>query len=125
MNCSNCGSSISQEDKREHAGKIICEDCYLDIVSTMRPCDPWATHSAKSFEQKVNVGEILTPRQKQIMDILCQVNGLELRDILLKLDENISEKDLQRELSTLRHMEKIGGERTHDSVVWKLWKNEN
>ena len=37
------------------------EDCYMDVLSPVRACDPWAVHSAKSFEKHSGNTGSLTP----------------------------------------------------------------
>ena len=40
--------------------------------------------------------------------------------LLGKLGGNIQLEDLQREFSTLRHMEKVKGEKQGQNVLWRL-----
>ena len=49
MKCDRCSAAVQEGEEREHHGEILCEDCYMDVLSPAKACDPWAVHSAKSF----------------------------------------------------------------------------
>jgi hypothetical protein len=93
----------------------------MDALSPVRTCDPWAVHSAKSVVARAGDAEILTPVQSEILRILEETGGIEPTRLLQRLGGNLSAKDLEREFSALRHMEKARGEKREDRVVWRLW----
>jgi hypothetical protein len=33
MKCEGCGAAVSPGDEREHCGQVLCEDCYMDVLS--------------------------------------------------------------------------------------------
>lgn len=111
MKCSRCSAEIEPGEERKHLDQIICEDCYMEVLSPMRTCDPWAIHSAKSFEKHSDSKDLLTPIQSKILGILKQTGGAEAQVLLEKLNNKLTPNELDRELAALRHMEKIGGER--------------
>jgi len=121
MKCSRCGAEIEPGEEKEHLGQVLCEDCYMDVLSPIRACDPWSVHSAKVFENNYGGSDLLTPIQSKILSILKETGGLESQGLLEKLDDNLTLKELERELAVLRHMEKIGGERKKDRIIWRLW----
>jgi hypothetical protein len=121
MKCDRCGAPIEAGEEREHLGKMLCEECYMDALSPVRTCDPWAVHSAKSFEKHSrNVG-ILTPIQSKMLSILNETGGIEPADLLRELGGELSLQELEREFSVLRHMEKARGEKRGNRIVWRLW----
>ncbi|BBO78571.1 hypothetical protein DSCW_59880 [Desulfosarcina widdelii] len=122
MKCNRCGVEIAPGEEREHLDQIICEDCYMDALSPMRTCDPWAVHSAKSFEKHSGGKEVLTPVQSKILSLLKETGGLESCALLEALDVKMTSKELEREIAALRHMEKIGGERKKDRIIWRLYE---
>ena len=67
--CTKCGASLAGEEPQEHFGQILCEDCYLEVLSPIRTCDPWAVHTAKSLKDLPG-GLTLTPRQQQLLDLV-------------------------------------------------------
>jgi hypothetical protein len=120
MNCEKCGSSIPAEEEREHYGKTLCEDCYMDALSPARTCDPWAVHSAKTFSEAVGkAGLQLNVTQKRLITILTETGGVEplaLRDRL-----GLSESEFEREIAALRHVEMIRAEMREGRKVIRLW----
>lgn len=121
MKCDSCNTSIESGDERDHYGKILCEDCYMEALSPLKTCDPWAVHSAKTFEEHVGTDRTLTPLQERILDILGTEGPMEPARLLEKLGGELKLKDLQQEFSTLRHMEKVRGEKREQQVLWRLW----
>jgi hypothetical protein len=117
MECERCKDPIEAGDEREAHGRILCEDCYMDALSPARTCDPWAVHSAKSFEKET--GAQLNSRQKKILAYLQESGGAEFHRIVEQLQ--IKPTDLERELAALRHMEKIRAELREGKKVIRLW----
>lgn len=46
MRCMQCGQAIAEGEKYTHAGKELCEDCYLEAVSVPKTCDPLSVRAA-------------------------------------------------------------------------------
>jgi hypothetical protein len=116
MKCDKCNSLIEGGDEREHAGQILCEDCYMEVLSPVKACDPWAVYSAKSMDRQDSA---LTTLQENILVVLKETNGIELEPLAEKLGIELSE--LQREIATLRHMEKLRAVMKGDKKVFRLW----
>jgi hypothetical protein len=121
MKCHQCDTVIDPEEAKEHRDRFLCEDCYLDALSPPKACDPWAVYSAKSLEQHTPGGVTLTPIQEEIMGILKRTGGLELPALLQELQGKLTLPQLEREFATLRHMERVRGERREGKVVIRLW----
>lgn len=122
MKCDRCGQDVEQGEEREHLGKIVCEECYMDILSPVRTCDPWAVHSAKSFEQHMGSNVALSPVQSEILKILEETGGVERDQLLERLKGRIGPSQLEREFATLRHMEKVRAEKRENGKVFlRLW----
>jgi len=68
MKCERCGGIIAEGEEREHYGQTLCEDCYIDLLSPLKACDPWAVHSAKSFSKNENLQ--LNSSQQKILAAL-------------------------------------------------------
>lgn len=119
MQCERCKIRIEPGEVREHLGQVLCEDCYMDVLSPSKACDPWAVHSAKTFE-RVQGGRVqLSQVQKKILDILQETGGLEPTLLAGRLELKLA--DLERELATLRHMEKTRGELRKGKKYVTLW----
>jgi hypothetical protein len=121
MQCELCKTIIEPEDVREHGGRILCEDCYMDALSPVKACDPWAVHSAKSFERHTGQTVQLTSVQSEILRILKDEGPMAPLRLLERLGGRLTLKDLEREFAVLRHMEKVRGEKHQDGVVLRLW----
>jgi predicted transcriptional regulator len=82
----------------------------------VKACDPWAVYSAKSMDCQDSA---LTTLQENILVVLKETNGIELEPLAEKLGIELSE--LQREIATLRHMEKLRAVMKGDKKVFRLW----
>ena len=116
MKCDKCQADIPSGEERDHFGRILCEDCYIDALSPAKPCDPWAVYTAKSMG---DIEHGLTRRQQRILDALKGTQGLEPEALAHRVGLTMDE--LQREIATLRHMEKIRAAMEGDKKVICLW----
>ncbi len=118
MECEKCNAAIEAGEEREHYGKVLCEDCYMDALSPARSCDPWAVHSAKTLKEQTGQSQ-LNAVQEKILTILKETGGVEPRVLVERLQ--IKPSDLEREMAALRHMEKVRGELRDGKKVAILW----
>ncbi len=102
--CTKCGASLQDEEPREHLGEVLCEDCYLDALSPVKTCDPWAVHTARSLKDLPG-GLTLTPRQQQLYDLVKERGEVPKQEAARVL--GVSEDELQREFAVLRHLEML------------------
>ena len=121
MQCDKCHAEIEQGEEREHLGKMLCEDCYMDVLSPAKSCDPWAVHSARTFEQQMGGQSQLTDIQQEILNILAATGGLEAEELRMRLGGKLTQKELEIEFGTLRHMEKARAEKRGEKVFLCLW----
>ena len=121
MKCERCNAAIEKGEEREHFGQLLCEDCYMDVLSPAKSCDPWAVHSAKSFEQHSGSPVTLTPVQTEILEIHEETGGVEREAMLEQLEGKLTRPELEREFATLRHMEKVRAEKREGKVFLRIW----
>jgi hypothetical protein len=121
MKCNRCNAEIDQGQETEHLGQTLCEDCYMDALSPVRTCDPWAVHSAKSFEKHMGGTATLSLIQSEIIRILEETGGIQPEILQDKLKDKLTPSQLEREIAALRHMEKVRGERRDGKVFIRLW----
>lgn len=121
MECDRCKEAVEKDEEREHLGQMLCEDCFMDVLSPPRGCDPWAIHSAKSFEQNSKSPLIMQPIQNEIITILEETGGIEPEALLEKLKEKFTHPQLEREFATLRHMEKARAEKREGKIFLRIW----
>lgn len=118
MECAKCREPIEPGEEKEFHGRTLCEDCYMDALSPTRTCDPWAVHSAKTFQKEAGTTEV-NPVQVNILQYLQESGGAEFPLIVERLQ--IKPSDLEREIAALRHMEKIRAELRGGKKVIRLW----
>jgi len=116
MVCEKCNKQIKQGDEMNYEGKTMCEDCYIDMLSPTRICDPWAVYTAKSFSGK---DAVFNTSQTKILKILKETGGVEFPVLAEMLQMELAE--VKREFATLRHMEKARGEMRDNKTVLCLW----
>ena len=114
-----CNDVIPEGEGRELYSQILCEDCYMDLLSPLKACDPWAVHSAESFLKDESYVLHLNGNQQRILNILREKGPTELETLLEIL--RMKETDLERELAALRHMEKVKGELKNGKRSIRLW----
>ena len=119
MKCARCDTALLEGGHREHLGRTLCEDCYMDALSPAKTCDPWAVHSAKSFGKGLGGRFELTELQRELLAILQETGGATPERLVERL--NLSPMDLEREIAALRHMEKVRGELREGKKYIRLW----
>jgi predicted HTH transcriptional regulator len=88
----------------------------MDALSPAKACDPWAVYTAKSMS---STGAALTDMQEKILRAVREADGMEPEALADRL--NLTSTDLQREIATLRHMEKIRARMKDGKKVICLW----
>lgn len=119
MHCDRCKEMIDEGDERELNGQILCEDCCMDLMSPPKACDPWAVYTAKSLAKNQGGKVRLNPVQENILDILME-GPIEPGVLSARL--GIKASELDRDLASLRHMEKIRGELMDGKRLIRLWE---
>ncbi|MEW6388645.1 MAG: hypothetical protein AB1491_14120 [Thermodesulfobacteriota bacterium] len=117
MKCERCGAGLEGEEPREHLGQALCEDCYLEVLSPVRTCDPWAVHLARSHKERE--GLQLTPRQQRLFDLIKEKGEIPfpLAAQLLGWDE----EEMRREFATLRHLELLRATKRGDLILMTVF----
>lgn len=119
MKCEKCGQQMRPEEKVDHHGLVICEDCYMDALSPAKACDPWAVFCAKSIPENIGAKAELTVTQKEILRILEETGGATADRVAEELQ--LDRADLEREIATLRHMEKLRASLRQGEKIICLW----
>ncbi len=118
MKCGRCGQIIEPGEEHQHAGMVLCDDCYMDALSPAKACDPWAVYTATRLGHQE-----LTPAQETIMTILREKERVLPEE--LRQEAGLEQKELERELATLRHLELISGELGSDGQRYVSLFNQN
>jgi len=110
---------IDEGEEKELNGQVLCEDCCMDLMSPAKACDPWAVYSAKSFAKNQRSNVQFNPVQTKILEILTEDGPTEPAVLCDRL--KIKTGALERDLATLRHMEKTRGELRDGKRFIRLW----
>lgn len=102
LTCSKCGASVEAGEVQEHAGAMLCEDCYLDALTPPKACDPWAVYTARSLKDSEGKHP-LTPRQQRLYVLVQERGEMSFPEAAQAL--GLPEDELRREFAVLRHME--------------------
>lgn len=119
VTCAKCGKEIKEQQCYEYHGNVFCEDCYMDILSPMKGCDPWAVHSAKTFLRGKDKLSTLTPLQLKIVDYIRGKEEATIEEMVENL--NLAEEVLRREFAVLRHMEILKATKKGDKIFYLLF----
>ena len=119
IQCARCCKEIEKQQCYEHQGKVFCEDCYMDILSPPKACDPWAVHSAQTFLKGKDKLSTLTPLQLSVVNYLKKKGEATLEELIQNL--NLTEKELRREFAVLRHMEVLRATKKEGKILYILF----
>jgi hypothetical protein len=119
MECDRCGQQIAPGEEMDHYGQTLCEECYMHALSPARGCDPWAVRSAQTLSQFDESYSSLSDKQAKILECLRETGGVEMGVLAEMLKMELPE--LERELATLRHMEKVRGQMRESKKIICLW----
>ncbi len=119
FSCTKCAKEIEKQQGYEHEGKLFCEDCYMDILSPPKGCDPWAVHSAQTFLKGKDKLSTLTPLQSKIVTYLKEKGEATAEEMIGNLD--LTEEELRREFAVLRHMEVLRATKKEEKVYYLLF----
>jgi hypothetical protein len=119
VHCAICSKEIEKHQCYEHQGKVFCEDCYMDILSPPKACDPWAVHSAQTFLKGKDKLSTLTPLQLSVVNYLKKKGEATLEELIQNL--NLTEGELRREFAVLRHMEVLRATKKEGKILYLLF----
>ena len=105
MNCSHCNREMPEGEGHAHEGKLICDDCLMEIGLHPRECEPWATYLASKERAGLKGTEGLTDLQKKVYELI-KAKGKTTRDEV-KQSLKLSEAELDTQLTALMHSELV------------------
>ena len=120
--CARCGKEIEKSRGYEHLGNAYFEDCYMDILSPSKACDPWAVYSAKTFLKGKDKLSALTPQQFNLVHYIEEKKEVTDEEILEDL--HLPEEEFRREFAVLRHMEILRATKKEEKIYYRLFQEE-
>lgn len=120
MICEKCQENISQREVYRHAGRNLCEDCYIEEKSVPKTCDPMAVRSAKIAREKLGQKgeEGLLPVQRNIYNYLKEHGKATAEQIAREF--NLNKTEMEKNFSVLRHCELVKGMKQGNKVYLTL-----
>lgn len=113
---------MEKSSSYEYLGNAYCEDCYMDILSPPKACDPWAVYSAKTFFKGKDKLSALTPQQFKLVDYIEEKKEVTAEEILEDL--HLPENEFKREFAVLRHMEILRATKKEEKIYYGLFQVE-
>jgi len=117
MKCGKCQRDIPERDSFTHLGQTLCEDCYLDVRSPTRTCDPWAVYAATQARENAGLTGVegLTSLQQAIFAFVKNRGQSTATEITTKF--SLTQADFTNQFATLRHCELLKGQKKGDRVI--------
>ncbi|WP_211289782.1 hypothetical protein SPSIL_033360 [Sporomusa silvacetica DSM 10669] len=121
MICTKCNSEIPEGEQCLHHGKMLCEDCYLEVLEPPRTCDVAAVYGAKLARKMAGQegSDGLTELQKNIYNYINETGSVTAEQIMNKF--NLSKLQLERNFAVLRHCELAHGFIENGKKMIKVW----
>jgi len=110
---------MAEQQAYEYQGSLFCENCYMDLLSPPKACDPWAVHSAKTFLKGKDKLSTLTHSQANVVNYIKGKGEATLEELLENL--NLTEEELRREFAALRHMEILRATKKEGKILYILF----
>lgn len=118
MNCEKCRRMVDPAESYQHSGRTVCEDCYLELVTIPKTCDPWAVHSAKNTPGHEKT---LLPAQERILELIRSEGPLTLEAVCSRL--SLSPEEFRTHFASLRHMELARATKVGNEIRYTLFES--
>ena len=116
MKCQKCQCDIPENESYIHLGETLCEDCYIDVRSPAKSCDPWAVYSATRTRETAGLtgAEGLNTLQQAIYNYIRDKGKTTPDEVMTRF--NITSQDLHNQIATLRHCELVKGRKEGNNI---------
>ena len=96
--------------------QTLCEDCFIDVRSPAKACNPWAVYLATQTRETAGLrgSAGLTELQRAICEFVRSQGKATTEE--LKANLKITQRELEKELATIRHCELIKGHKEGNKV---------
>jgi hypothetical protein len=105
VKCDQCGLNLEENQVNQFQGRVLCEDCCLELINPPKVCDPLAVSSTLSVRKQLGQTgtEGLTDLQKKIYETVAQRGKISQEELTSRL--NMTPAEMEREFAILRHCE--------------------
>lgn len=115
MKCDACQTVIPPDDQSVHSGRA----CYMEALSPVKTCYPWAVHSA-AFEEHMGGDSTVNAIQSEIFSILERRGGLGTADVLAHFKCKMTADAAAGIFRFAPHGEGPGRKKG-ERVFWRVW----
>lgn len=107
MKCSRCGKELTEQQAYVYQGRVMCEDCVMDVGLTLKQCDPWASYvdTATRKRHGMTGAAGLTQAEAKLYN-LVKARGRLTRDQVMQ-ELGLSVQELESQLLSLMHSELV------------------
>lgn len=117
MRCQKCGCSAKPEEVFNFEGQVLCEDCYVEVASRPKACDPAAVSAARAARLVGHAGAVqLTELQRGIYDFLKERGRATREEVARAL--GTPGEEIERQFALLRHLELVRAFKGEDGSVY-------
>ncbi|HHT46587.1 MAG TPA: hypothetical protein GX004_04740 [Firmicutes bacterium] len=120
MQCQICGAKIAKDEVFTYGDKLLCEDCYIEMISTPKACNPMAVRSARLTREKLGHKgtEGLLPIQKQIYEYIKANKEIPREEAAVHFQ--LSPPEMEKHFAVLRHCELARAFKKDDTIYVTL-----
>lgn len=107
MKCSRCGKELTEQQAYVYQGRVMCEDCVMDVGLTLKQCDPWASYvdTAARLRRGMTGTAGLTEAEARLYDLVAASGKLTREEAMKQL--GLSSQELEELLLSLFHSELV------------------
>jgi hypothetical protein len=116
VKCQRCQRDVPEDETYSYLSETLCDDCYMDVMSPAKACDPWAVYSATRTRQSAGLSGVegLTDEQKDICEFIKDRGKVTAAEVMARF--SMSQRELEKVVATLRHCELVRGQKERDKV---------
>jgi len=109
IKCSRCGRELTEDKAYNYQGKVMCEDCLMDVGLSPHNCDPWAEYvdTADRRRHGVTGPAGLTEAETKIYDFIKEKGKGKATRQQVMAGLNLSATELQEQLTAMLHNELV------------------
>jgi hypothetical protein len=111
VKCQRCRRDVSEDETYSYLSETLCDECYMDVMSPPKACDPWAVYSATRTRQSAGLKGVegLTDEQKDIYEFIKSRGKTNAAEVMARF--SMSQRELEKVVATLRHCELVRGQK--------------
>ncbi|CEO89224.1 MAG TPA: hypothetical protein GX520_09310 [Syntrophaceticus sp.] len=116
MQCDKCQSEVPDDEIYAHAGKNLCEDCYIIAMSRPKTCDVGAVSAARASRELLGQkgAEGLTPIQRTFYEYVKEKGSVPREELVSYMKARYPDMTIEDGdgiFATLRHLELVKSHR--------------